>query len=599
LYTPSPVAMVNPGGFSGLRKAFLDAEQETYNAAVEDNRAADTLADIQRRYFKRFPLSLPFSEEPTEEFLNSVDDAAPDPELKPPSKDMSPEAFARAQRVYEFEVKELKMRKAQIKRRLQYVHNKTKNQQAAYSMGSVDDPMAVLMSKLTGISLHRPRLKTAYNLWGPENRAEAALRSAIYKECFDALPEEQKKAWALRAEAEHNESLRKVEDALKAGPSTSPVDRQKVINCLPKFIEPLLDLIADHTGWKLSVIAGGPEPADGGRLNVISIHSGVTSGSVKMNYGRSERIAYKEHVMTSFGRFLTKCYPVQECRERALQTGHDIMGLAELATQHGIEVHSVPNGEDDELQSRSRGPTPLNSRPATPVPDTPAGVAGPPQPPPTMVTSSPVNAPSPSSATAAPQISTAPVINKPSPQPLPGSITVPDLQNLPVQKGKGKKRKSTAAPASASKKRKTTSGGSSSTAAASSTPTRPIWVSNPLELFRSKQLGGEWDLLVSNWFNLEESSEFTGNAKLGTRSRPRIIGEWIQRARTPNFDPYFDVLRRDGDFEPLRLLGPNGLVNFIGALFFWGCAVQGKSAEIKSDWMDTLKEVAYAIRQLL
>lgn len=104
------------------------------------------------------------------------------------------------------------------------------------------------------------------------------------------------------------------------------VSLYRVINCLPKFIEPLLDLIADHTGWNISVIAGGPEPADGGRLNIIryvvcslhfipaliyitlSIHSGVTSGSVKMNYGRSERVAYKEHIVPSFGRFLTKCY---------------------------------------------------------------------------------------------------------------------------------------------------------------------------------------------------------------------------------------------------------------------------------------------------
>lgn len=106
--------MVNPGGFTGLRKEFLDAEQDAYNDAVAENRAADTLADIQRRYFKRFPLSLPFSEEPTAEFLDSVDDDAPDPELRPPSKDtdMEPEAFARAQRVYEFQGKELQMRKA-------------------------------------------------------------------------------------------------------------------------------------------------------------------------------------------------------------------------------------------------------------------------------------------------------------------------------------------------------------------------------------------------------------------------------------------------------------------------------------------------------
>lgn len=190
---------------------------------------------------------------------------------------------------------------------MQYVYNKTKSKSASYIAGSVNDPMSVLMSKLTGVSLTRPRLKTAYNLWGPENRydidpifvqrvregnvpvsRQAALRSSIYKEYFDALPEEEKQIWISRAEEEHQDALKKVEDALKSGPSTSPADRQRwvasaasvihlltniflcrVINSIGKFVEPILDLIAEHTGWKLSVIAGGPEPAKGGRLNMI------------------------------------------------------------------------------------------------------------------------------------------------------------------------------------------------------------------------------------------------------------------------------------------------------------------------------------------
>lgn len=105
--------MVNPGGFSGLRKAFLDDQQAAYNAAVEAKNAADTLADIQRRYFKRFPVSLLHSEDPTEEFLASVDDNAPDPELSPPDRaNMDSVGYDRAKRVYELQVIEIKMRKA-------------------------------------------------------------------------------------------------------------------------------------------------------------------------------------------------------------------------------------------------------------------------------------------------------------------------------------------------------------------------------------------------------------------------------------------------------------------------------------------------------
>ena len=44
---------------------------------------------------------------------------------------------------------------------------------------------------------------------------------------------------------------------------------RRVIECFPKFVEPILDLIADYTGWKVSLIAGGPQPAAGGRLNML------------------------------------------------------------------------------------------------------------------------------------------------------------------------------------------------------------------------------------------------------------------------------------------------------------------------------------------
>lgn len=105
--------MVNPGGFQGLRKKFLDDQQELYAAAVEDKHVANVVADIQRRYFKRFPVTLSHTQEPSEESLAAVDDDAPDPDLLPPQQGtLSDEAYARARRVYELQVAELKMRKA-------------------------------------------------------------------------------------------------------------------------------------------------------------------------------------------------------------------------------------------------------------------------------------------------------------------------------------------------------------------------------------------------------------------------------------------------------------------------------------------------------
>lgn len=135
----------------------------------------------------------------------------------------------------------------QIKRRLHYNYNKTKSAKTTFEMGS-NDPMAILMSKLTGNTLQRPRMKTPYNLWGPKNRcfvdpvfaervkegnvsakSQAALRSSIYKELFEELPEDEQREWIERAESEHQQALAKVDATLKSGPSTTPEDRQRYV----------------------------------------------------------------------------------------------------------------------------------------------------------------------------------------------------------------------------------------------------------------------------------------------------------------------------------------------------------------------------------
>jgi len=43
----------------------------------------------------------------------------------------------------------------------------------------------------------------------------------------------------------------------------------RCIQGLVRFAQPILELISEATGWACSMIAGGPEPAHGGRLNMI------------------------------------------------------------------------------------------------------------------------------------------------------------------------------------------------------------------------------------------------------------------------------------------------------------------------------------------
>ncbi|KDR72157.1 hypothetical protein GALMADRAFT_41983, partial [Galerina marginata CBS 339.88] len=72
--------MVNPGTFVGARRAFMLDEKPAYSNGIKGGFAADALAIIQRRYFKRFPVDLAHEDEPTAEFIAAVDDEAPEPD---------------------------------------------------------------------------------------------------------------------------------------------------------------------------------------------------------------------------------------------------------------------------------------------------------------------------------------------------------------------------------------------------------------------------------------------------------------------------------------------------------------------------------------
>ena len=105
--------MVNPGAFKGTRRDFLTSKKEEYKAAVKAGFAADTLATIQRQYFKRYPVDFPHDLEPAPEVLAAVDDDSPDQEVKAPDPStMDDQEYAAAMEILESRRKTVAFRKA-------------------------------------------------------------------------------------------------------------------------------------------------------------------------------------------------------------------------------------------------------------------------------------------------------------------------------------------------------------------------------------------------------------------------------------------------------------------------------------------------------
>lgn len=258
--------MVNPGAFLGARYSFLIDQKPTYAQAVVGGYAADCLLDIQRRYFKRFPVDCPHNVDPTPEFLVSVDDNEADPEPDAPDEDqMSAEEYQAAMGAFNTRRRLIAARKdvctclqvvvnlpdvdfvpQQIKRWMSYQYSKDHGAQNGHA--NLDDPMVMVMAKLTGSSLSKPRLPVPHNLWAKaESNREAierlfevrkrsasrkeylSLRSAITRELYGKLPELEKTEWRNKAKEMHTAEVDAWRAALDSPASKEPADRQKYV----------------------------------------------------------------------------------------------------------------------------------------------------------------------------------------------------------------------------------------------------------------------------------------------------------------------------------------------------------------------------------
>ncbi|PPQ86712.1 hypothetical protein CVT25_012979 [Psilocybe cyanescens] len=130
-------------------------------------------------------------------------------------------------------------------------------------------------------------------------------------------------------------------------------------------MQPILDSICQSTGWKATLLTGGPEPAHDGLMNVISIHSGFTTGDIKMNFGHAERLRIQNYILPIFGSFLQKS--PEECKARVLSKDKGFLPLSlspdldDNATIHSIELSASFRDILMPAASTSTEPAPMMS----------------------------------------------------------------------------------------------------------------------------------------------------------------------------------------------------------------------------------------------
>ena len=112
----------------------------------------------------------------------------------------------------------------------------------------LDSPYRVLLKRLSGVSIRRPKQNSGTNVWRRGFREEiklearqrlakkqdsnkkkdlASIREAVVKEKFSSLDSEEKEQWKDLAKQEHKEAVAKWESDFKDPPKTDPASRQQ------------------------------------------------------------------------------------------------------------------------------------------------------------------------------------------------------------------------------------------------------------------------------------------------------------------------------------------------------------------------------------
>jgi hypothetical protein len=157
----------------------------------------------------------------------------------------------------------------------------------------------------------------------------------------------------------------------------------------------------------------------------------------------------------------------------------------------------------------------------------------------------------------------------------------------------------------------------------------PTWFRNALQMFQPNgvALGEEWSRLLRIWAQFEDQSAYTSHEKLRTLHRPKVVKDWIQRARPATWRPVIDnvadleksysvwwaslhpawrhfedgSLRTDlvdGDWSELKRPGVNGILNVLVVLFYWGLLAVGDN-KARQRWLLAVEDCSMVLNHLI
>ncbi|KAK7050123.1 hypothetical protein R3P38DRAFT_3173183 [Favolaschia claudopus] len=281
-----------PSDFQGKRLEFLLAFHPTYADASLRGKTRGIWADFFAKYWSNFPWRLPLSQDPDES--------------DPTDYAMLPQDAA-----------EKELHKTTITTVEQKIKLWLGRQNKASNMK--DNPWADWLTRFRTPTTSAPKKLADYQYYMQQKvykrkvtteydkRKESVpkddrmkLRTIIARELLAAETQEIRDAMKQGAEAEHAALLEKHEDALAGLPA---LDEEGLIEARARFsalVQPLLDGLAAHTGYEISILAGRVKS---GNLD-IDLHAGVTAATpAELDFSKAEPPVYQD-VVRKYSKFV-------------------------------------------------------------------------------------------------------------------------------------------------------------------------------------------------------------------------------------------------------------------------------------------------------
>ncbi|KAJ7712106.1 hypothetical protein B0H16DRAFT_1744532 [Mycena metata] len=202
---------------------------------------------------------------------------------------------------------------------------KPKNFKELFNKPELAPPVPIKPREIHWYSRHfwqeriKPRVEARWAIVShlPEPPAIIAVRNAVTKEAWAGETEEFRQEVRSALEAAHQVALKAYEIATSGDAPTTPPEYDVALNNAGYYLQPFLDAAAERFGMNVSLMMCGPVADRGGRIEVRSVHSGMSNGLVPRIWSDFDRGGF-DAAQRSFIDFSHHCFTEADCRARAL-----------------------------------------------------------------------------------------------------------------------------------------------------------------------------------------------------------------------------------------------------------------------------------------